>query len=104
MGVPEIYYIRALQYFAHALAYNDSVKKAKELQAETSEDILKQFIFQKKTELSDKNFYYLAGRATQCVIDETYEEGTDAFNASACGIWLFEEVIGIEESEDETDN
>ena len=104
MGVPEIYYIRALQYFAHALAYNDSVKKAKELQAETSEDILKQFIFQKRTELSDKNFYYLAGRATQCVIDEAYEEGTDAFNAAAGGIWLFEELIGIEESEDETDN
>lgn len=104
MGVPEIYYIRALQYFAHALAYNDSVKKAKELQAETSEDILKQFIFQKKAELSDKNFYYLAGRATQCVIDEAYEEGTDPLNASIAGLGLFEELIEIEEAEDETDN
>ena len=31
--------------------------------------------------------------------DEAYDEGTDAFNAAAGGIWLFEELIGIEESE-----
>ena len=36
-------------------------------------------------------------------IDEAYDEGTDAFNAAACGIWLFEDLIGIGESkEDET--
>ena len=27
MGVPKWHYIRALQNFAHALAYNDSAKK-----------------------------------------------------------------------------
>ena len=43
----------------------------------------------------------MAGRATQCTVDEAYDEGTDAFNAAACGIWLFEELIGIEESEED---
>lgn len=99
MGVPKWHYIRALQNLAHALAYNESVKKAKQLYEEASEEILKQFIFEKQKEISPEKFYYLAGRATQCTIDEAYDEGTDAFNAAAGGIWLFEELIGIEESD-----
>ena len=97
MGVPEWHYKRALQNLAHALAYKENSKKAKQLNEETSEEVLKQFIFEKKEEISEKEFYYLAGRATQCTINEAYDEGTDAFNAAAGGIWLFEEMIGIEE-------
>ena len=97
MGVPEWHYKRALQNLAHALAYKESPKKARQLNEETSEEVLKQFIFGKKEEISEKEFYYLAGRATQCTIDEAYDEGTDAFNAAACGIGLFEELIGREE-------
>ena len=101
MGVPELHYIRALQNLAHGLAYNESPRKAKQLNEETSEEVLKQFIFGKKEEISEKEFYYLAGRATQCTIDEAYDEGTDAFNAAAGGIGMFEELIGIEESEED---
>ena len=97
MGVPEWHYKRALQNLAHALAYKENSKKAKQLNEETSEEVLKQFIFGKKEEVSEKEFYYLAGRATQCAINEAYNEGTDAFNAAAGGIWLFEELIGIGE-------
>lgn len=97
MGVPEWHYKRALQNLAHALAYKENSKKAKQLNEETSEEVLKQFIFGKKEEVSEKEFYYLAGRATQCTINEAYNEGTDAFNAAAGGIWLFEELIGIGE-------
>lgn len=100
MGVPRWHYIRALQNLAHALAYNESHKKAKQLNEETSEEVLKQFIFGKKEEISEKEFYYLAGRATQCTIDEAYDECTDAFNAAAGGIGMFEELIGIEDAED----
>ena len=77
MGVPKWHYIRALQNFAHALAYNDSAKKARQLNEETSEEVLKQFILEKKEKISDKEFYYLAGRATQCTIDEADEMGID---------------------------
>lgn len=99
MGVPKRHYIRALQNLAHALAYNESVKKAKQLNKESSEEVLTDFIFEKKAEISEKEFYYMAGRATQCTIDEAYDEGTDAFNAAAGGIGMFEELIGIEESD-----
>ena len=95
MGVPKWHYIRALQNFAHALAYNDSVKKARQLNEETSEEVLKQFILEKKEEISDKEFYYLAGRATQCTIDEADEMGIDSLNAAACGIGMFEEFIEL---------
>lgn len=97
MGVPEWHYIRALQNLAHALAYNESVKKAKQLYEETSEEVLKQFIFEEKEKISPKEFYYLAGRATQCTIDEAYDMGTDPLNACIGGIGLFEELIGIED-------
>lgn len=99
MGVPEWHYKRALQNLAHGLAYNESPKKARQLNEETSEEVLKQFIFGKKEEISEKEFYYMAGRATQFTIDEADEMGIDSFNAAACGIWLFEELIGIEEPE-----
>lgn len=101
MGVPEWHYKRALQNLAHALAYKESPKKAKQLNEETSEEVLKQFIFGKKEEISEKEFYYMAGRATQFTIDEADEMGIDSFNAAACGIWLFEELIGIEEPEED---
>ena len=100
MGVPELHYIRALQNLAHALAYKESPKKAKQLNEETSEEVLTNFIFEKKKELSEKEFYYLAGRATQCTIDEADEMGIDSLNAAAGGIDMFEELIGIEESEE----
>ena len=95
MGVPKWHYIRALQNFAHALSYNDSVKKARQLNEETSEEVLKQFILEKKEEISDKEFYYLAGRATQCTIEEAYEMGVDSLNAAAGGIGMFEEFIEL---------
>ena len=104
MGVPRWHYIRALQNFAHGLAHNESPKKAKQLNEETSEEVLKQFIFEKKAEISEKEFYYIAGRATQCTIDEADEMGIDSLNAAAGGVGMFEELIEIEEVEDEADN
>jgi hypothetical protein len=79
MGVPEWHYIRALQNLAHALAYTESAKKARQLNEEPSEEVLKQFIFEKKAEVSEKEFYYLAGRATQCTIDEAYDMGCEDY-------------------------
>jgi hypothetical protein len=101
MGVPEWHYKRALQNLAHGLAYDESPKKAKQLNEETSEEVLKQFIFEKKAEISEQEFYYMAGRAAQCTIDEAYAMGTDSFNAAAGGIGLFEELIGIENIEED---
>ena len=101
MGCPHIYYIRALQMLAHALAYNTSVKLAKELSEEQDIEKLKEYILASKTELPVQNFYYAAGGAAQCTIAEAYEDGCDALNASAGGINLFEDFIGLEEEDAE---
>ena len=101
MGCPHIYYIRALQMLAHALAYNTDIKLAKELADETDEEILEKFILLKKGKLSDKEFYYAAGGATQATIEEAYEAGCDPLNASISGIAEFEDFIGLEEEDAE---
>jgi hypothetical protein len=101
MGCPHIYYIRALQMLAHALAYNTSVKLAKELSEEQDIEKLKEYILARKIELPVQNFYYAAGGAAQCTINEAYEEGCDALNASLGGINLFEDFIGLEDCDEE---
>jgi hypothetical protein len=95
MGCPHIYYIRALQMFAHALAYKESPKLAKELSEELTTDRLEAYILSKKIELPVQKFYYAAGGAAQCTIAEAYEDGCDALNASVGGINLFEDFIDL---------
>ena len=56
---------------------------------------MKQFILEKKEEISDKEFYYLAGRTTQYTINEAEEMGIDSLNAAAGGIGMFEEFIEL---------
>ena len=96
MGCPRVYYIRALQMLAHALAYNESPKLARELSEEQNIEKLKEYILLRKAELPVQNFYYAAGGAAQCTINEAYEEGCDPLNASIGGIDLFEHFIGLE--------
>lgn len=97
MGNPHIYYKRALQYFAHSLAYMEDEKLAEELFEETSDVKLINFILHKKMIMEEKSFYYEAGRVSQCVLYEAYKESNDAFNASFDGIESFEHFIGIDE-------
>ena len=96
MGCPYVYYKLALQYFAHALVYEENSKLAKELAEESSDDRLEAFILEKKIMMSEKDFYYIAGTATQCVLDEAYQEGCDPLNASIGGLDMFEKFIGLE--------
>lgn len=99
MGCPYVYYKLALQYFAHALARRESAKLAKELAEESSDDRLEAFILEKKMTMSEKDFYYTAGKATQCVLEEAYQEGCDPLNASIGGLNMFEDFIGLEEED-----
>lgn len=102
MGNPSIYYKRALKNFAHCLAAEDNNwALAKKLYDEDSEEVLENFILQRKNEIDEKLFYYNAGRTCQFVFDEADEEGCDAFNASIGGIVSFEYLIGIREDEEE---
>ncbi len=103
MGCPHIYYIRALQMLAHALAYDTSVKLAKELSEEQDIEKLKEYILSRKAELPVQNFYYAAGGAAQATIEEAYQEGCDPLNASIGGIHMFEDFIGLEDLSDDED-
>lgn len=96
MGCPRVYYIRALQMLAHAFAYEKNPTLAKDLSEETNTERLERYILLKKSAMSDKEFYYAAGGAAQCTINEAYGEGCDSLNASICGIDLFENFIGLE--------
>ena len=98
MGIPEIHYKRALQAFAHALAFEvEDHKLARKLVEEQDDMRLEEYILHMKEKIFSKTFYYLAGRATQLTIDEVDVMGIDALNAAAIGIGLFEDLIGIEE-------
>lgn len=101
MGNPSIYYKRSLQNFAHCLAAEDNnFSLAKKLYEEESEEVLEDFILQKKDEIDEKLFFYDAGRTCQVVIQEAYEEGCDALNASIGGLNEFEYFIGICEDDE----
>lgn len=101
MGSPRVYYIRALQCLAHAFAYESNAQLAKLLNEETSIEKLESYINLKKNAMTEKEFYYTAGRAAQCVIEEAYEEGCDPLNASIGGIIEFEYFIGIEKTDED---
>ena len=58
MGCPHIYYIRALQLLARAIAYETDSKLAREFDEELSEERLKTYITAKKAELSEKDFAF----------------------------------------------
>lgn len=100
MGCPHIYYLRALQCLAYALAYDNDIKLARGFSEETSKEKLEKYILSRKAKLPEKDFYYAAGGATQCVIEEAYNEGTDPLNASIGGIAEFEDFIGLEKSDE----
>ena len=97
MGCPSIYYKRVLQCFAHALVYMEDSKLAKELSEEKSEEKLEKFILEKKNTCNEKQSYYDAGRTIEYVLNESDEDGCDAFNACIGGINMFNSCIGLKE-------
>jgi len=102
MGCPEIYYKQAIRNFAHALAYNMNGKDfATKLYEEKSDEIIENFIKEKKETCDEKQFYYDAGRASQLVQDMAENEGIDAFNACIGGLISFDQLIGLEEEDDD---
>lgn len=100
MGCPSVFYKRVLQSFAYSLVCLEDNKLAKELINEKSEERLEKFILDKKKNLSEKQFYYDAGRAAEYVLKEADEEGCDAFNACIGGLDMFDSLIGLEEYTD----
>lgn len=101
MGSTRYYYERLLQCLAHCLAFDENIKLAKELEQETDIQKLEEYILNKKKTISEKEFFYNAGRTCQGVFDDAMETGVDALNASCGGIAEFEDFIGLEPYDDE---
>ena len=102
MGDPELYYREFLQTLAyHIFIYNDE-KLAMNLKDERSVKKLEDIILDQKSKLSDKDFYYAAGKATGYVVKRVdVEDGTDGFNACIGGFCEFEHFIGIRDDDDD---
>lgn len=100
MGNPDTFYKKALQDFAYCLTYMGDKKLAKELSEEKSISKLEQYILQKKEQIEEREFFFEAGRTFEHVVNEAYETGNDAMNASIGGLYEFECLIGLRDDEE----
>ena len=92
MGCPDKYYKKALQAFAYSLNYFSDENKAKEMGKEQNEEILEKDIMIWKSKMSEKQFYYDAGKASETVLEN---EGCDEFIDCVGGLTLFDVFIGV---------
>lgn len=96
MGCPNKYYKKVLQTFSHSLNYLNDNNRAGEMFREQNEEILEKDIMVWKNKMSERQFYYDAGKASESVLTGVYEnEGCDGFNACIGGLALFDDFIGI---------
>lgn len=98
MGCPGRYYKKALQIFAYSLFQFDDKVKANKMCSEQNEEILENEIMTWKNKLSDKEFYFEAGRVFEKVLIITDQsDGCDGFNACIGGLNEFCSFLGIED-------
>lgn len=100
MGCPTIYYYKALQYFAHCLAYDEDKKLASKLLNEKSTEKLENLILDQKSKILEKEFFFNAGIIVKQVLTEADEDGVDSFNAAIAGLNEFEYFIGLFDDDD----
>lgn len=100
MGCPDVYYKRALQYFCRAMHFDKEgfradrfleIKDIKELEKEVNNI---------KAIADEKEAIFTAGRIYQAVSSEANEEGCDAYNAAAGGLWQFSTLFIPDEDPD----
>lgn len=101
MGVPQLFYRRALQLFAWRFAAKDGdFLLAKKMSTEESEEILENYILQKKGKIKESLFFYAAGITRQNILQEAYAGTGDGLNACFGGLIEFEHFIGLIEEGD----
>jgi hypothetical protein len=96
MDNPIKYYRRMLQTMACGLSCKDE-----QYLDEISIEKLEAFIMKKKEEVSEKNFYFDAGRIEQLCINCSKRGGVDSYNACKYGAWLFEHLIRLTKDNDD---
>jgi len=100
MGCPDIYYKKALQSFAYDLNILSNKEMAEEMLKEQNEEILENEIIRWKNKISEDEFYFDAGRIYASIAEDSYRnDGNDAFNACAGGLYSFCVLIGLEKED-----
>lgn len=92
MGCPDIWYKVYLEYFVQLLS-NKKINDVKQMSKET----LETYITEKRSQVDEKYFYYLAGVAAAKATNEAYETSCDDFNAAVGGCADFEDFIELYE-------
>ena len=100
MGCPDIYYKRALQYFCRAMHFDKEGRKADRFLEIEDIETLEKEVNDIKSTFDEKEAIFTAGRTYQAVSNEANEEGCDAFNAAAGGLWLFSILFVPDDSPD----
>ena len=96
MGCPDIYYLKALQYFAHCLNFSSNRDKAKELSQSNNIITLEKEILDCKNKMNTNYFFFDAGRVFEKVLTEADEnDGCDGLNACLGGLNRFQKFIGV---------
>lgn len=88
MGNPTRYYVRALQYFCRAMHFNKEHSRSDRFFEIEDSDILEKEIDKFVAGDRDESIF-TAGRTYEVVLQEAEEEGCDAMNAAAGGLYEF---------------
>lgn len=94
MGV-NVFYLEALQKMAAALYLGRDNELSAEMNKEQSVDRLESIIIELMNNISEREFYYFAGRVTECILIEAEQEGIDALDACREALIEFYELIDI---------
>lgn len=92
------YYKRMLQFFACSLVIDENRELAESFLDDDSKskEQLEAFLLEKKEVLSEKEFFFMAGRACQFVLDEVdMTDDTEGWNCSAGGANLFMQFVTL---------
>ncbi len=100
MGCPEKYYKKSLQKFAFTMNHYEDKLKATRLLNNDDIDLLEKEILTKKNEMTEREFYFEAGRIYELVLNEADEnDGCDGLNACISGLGSFMSFVGVEDED-----
>lgn len=93
MGNPYEWYKTALEYLARMLS--DRSRRLTTFESMSKED-LETYITERRSQISEKAFYYCAGVAAANMCADAGDAGCDAMNAAICGLAQFEDFIDFD--------
>lgn len=88
-------YLAILQIFVYALNMMEDKERAERFFQEANIDIILEEINHHRKKIGEKQFFYMAGRAAEHIIDDSQED-VETFNRMCGALSIFEKTIGLE--------